>query len=183
MLVKTDDTTRCIIADAMGIFQSADMFTDGITTASGVDTPRMCAYQVMAPDGFTLEGVEANLTVAWVRETNIRTGEQTEFWVITSISGLTPEELRELAHWRWDVENNGFKHLNQTVVTKRIYSHNPVAQAACLLILFAVCNLLQIFISAYWARVRDFLGVEPTRRLGIELIRQFVTVHAYLDDG
>jgi hypothetical protein len=183
VLVKTDDTTRCIIADAMGIFQSADMFTDGITTASGVDTPRMCAYQVMATDGFTLEGVEANLTVAWVRETNIRTGEQTEFWVITSISGLTPEELRELAHWRWDVENNGFKHLNQTVVTKRIYSHNPVAQAACLLILFAVCNLLQIFISAYWARVRDFLGVEPTRRLGIELIRQFVTVHAYLDDG
>ena len=144
-----------------------------------------------ATDGFTLEGVEANLTVAWVRETNIRTGEQTEFWVITSISGLTPEELRELAHWRWDVENNGFKQLNQTVVTegnpcgvtKRIYSHNPVAQAACLLILFAVCNLLGIFLSAYWARVCDFLGVEPTRRLGIELIRQFITVHAYLDDG
>jgi hypothetical protein len=26
----------------------------------------MCTYQVMATDGFTLEGVAANLTVAWV---------------------------------------------------------------------------------------------------------------------
>ena len=81
------------------------------------------------------------------------------------------------------MENNGFKSLNQTVVTKRIYSHDPVAQAACLLILFAVFNLLGVFLSAHWARVCDYLGVEPTRRLGIDLLRQFVIVHGYLEYG
>jgi hypothetical protein len=45
----------------------------------------MCSYQVMMTDGFTLEGVVANLTVAWVRETHLRTGECTEFWVVTSV--------------------------------------------------------------------------------------------------
>ena len=78
VLVKTDD------ANAMGIFQSADIFASGITTANGVDALGMCSYQVMMTDGFTLEGVAANLTVAWVRETHLRTGECTEFWVVTS---------------------------------------------------------------------------------------------------
>jgi hypothetical protein len=94
---------------------------------------------------------------------------------------LTPEELRELAHWRWD--NNGFKSLNQTVVTKRIYSHDPVAQAAILLILFAVFNLLLVFLSGQWTKITQYLGVEPTRRLGIELLRQFAIVYAYLEYG
>ena len=91
---------------------------------------------------------------------------------------LTPEELRELAHWRWD--NNGFKSLNQTVVTKRIYSHDPVDQAA---ILFAVFNLLLVFLSGQWTKITQYLGVEPTRRLGIELLRQFAIVYAYLEYG
>ena len=181
VLVKTDDAKRRIITDAMGIFQSADIFASGITTANGVDALGMCSYQVMMTDGFTLEGVVANLTVAWVRETHLRTGECTEFWVVTSASSLTPEELRELAHWRWD--NNGFKSLNQTVVTKRIYSHNPVAQAAILLILFAVFNLLLVFLSGQWTKITQYLGVEPTRRLGIELLRQFAIVYAYLEYG
>ena len=79
VLVKTADTTCCMITDAMGMFHSADMFTDSITTASGVDATRMCTFHVMLTDGFTLEGGEANLTVAWVQQTNLRTGEQTEF--------------------------------------------------------------------------------------------------------
>ena len=79
VLVKTDD------ANAMGIFQSADIFASGITTDNGVDAVRMCSYQVMMTDGFTLEGFAENLTVAWVRETHLRTGECTEFWVVTSV--------------------------------------------------------------------------------------------------
>ena len=50
--------------------------------------------------------------VAKVEEGVIRTGEVLTFWVVTSASYLIPEELRELAHLRWDVENNGFKAAN-----------------------------------------------------------------------
>jgi len=62
-------------------------------------------------------GIDTPLTVAKVEEGVIRTGEVLTFWVVTSASYLIPEELRELAHLRWDVENNGFKTANQTVVT------------------------------------------------------------------
>ena len=105
------------------------------------------------------------------------------FWVVTSASYLIPEELRELAHLRWDVENNGFKAANQTVVTKRIYSHNPHVQAAVLLILLTVCNLLLLFYSKEASRLFDYLGVSPTRQLGIELLRTFLMVSAYIEYG
>ena len=94
---------------------------------------------------------------------------------------ITPQEIRELGHWRWDVENNGFKALNQTVITKRIYSHDPVGQQAVLLILFTIFNLLGLFLSRNWSMLVDFLGVEPTRQLAIELLRYFLIALAYLE--
>ena len=99
---------------------------------------------------------------------------------MTSASYLIPGEL---AHLRWDVENNGFKAANQTVVTKRIYSHNPHAQAAMLLILLTVRNLLLLFYSKEASRLFDYLGVSPTRQLGIEWLRTFVMVSAYIEYG
>ncbi len=107
VLVKTDDARRQIIQDAMGLFRSKARFASGRVTAEGTDAVRMSHYQITVADGFFLEGVGADLTVAWVRETHLRTGECVEFWVITSAKRLLPEEVRELAHWRWDVENNG----------------------------------------------------------------------------
>ena len=71
----------------------------------------------------------------------------------------------------------------KTVVTKRIYSHNPLAQAAVLLILFTVCNLLFLFYSQAVSRLLDYLGVSPTRQLGVELLRTFLVVYAYCEYG
>ena len=94
---------------------------------------RMRSYQITQAGGFFTLPIDTPLTASKVKEGVIRTGEVLTFWVVTSASYLIPEELRELAYLRWDVENNGFKAANQTVVTKRIYSHNPHAQAAVLL--------------------------------------------------
>ena len=101
------------------------------------------------------------------------------FWVVTSASYLIPEELREMAYLRWGVENNGFKAANQI----RIYSHNPHAQAAMLLILLTICNLLLLFYSKEASRLFNYLGVSPTRQLGIELLRTFLMVSAYIEYG
>ena len=182
VLIKTEDATRLIIIDAMGLFRLNADFPGAITTASGTDALRMCTYEVMMADGFTLEGVEADLTVAWVKETHLRSGEITEFWVVTSAKTLTAEEMRELAHWRWDVENNGFKSLNQTVVTKRIYSHEAVASCAILLILFTVFNLLGLFLL--WQADRlSYPRMKVTRLFRISLLRQYLIVLSYLYDG
>jgi len=182
VLVKTDDTTRQIIADAMGLFGAKEQFSSGIITAEGTDAVRMCHYQVTMADGFFLKGVDTDLTVAWVIETHLRTGELTEFWVITSAKSLLPQEVRELAHWRWDVENHGFKSLNQTVVTKRIYSHDPTASEAILLILFIVFNLLSLFLLRVSHRL-TYPGMKPTRLFRINLLRHYLIVLGYLFDG
>ena len=147
VLVKTDERGLRIIQDAVGLLRAKDAPAFDIVTVCGVDTMRMRSYQITQAGGFFHAGIDTPLTVAKVEEGVIRTGEVLTFWVVTSASYLIPEELRELAHLRWDVENNGFKAANQTVVTKKIYSHNPRAQAAVLLILLTACNLLFLFYS------------------------------------
>jgi hypothetical protein len=181
--IKTDDITLRIIQDAEGLFAAKDDPVFDIVTRCGVDTMRMRSYQITQADGFFHRDINASLTVAKVEEVVIRTGEVLTFWVVTTATSLVPEELRELAHLRWDVENNGFKAANQTIVTKRIYSHHPHAQVALLLILFTVCNLLFLFYSQAVSRLFDYLGVSPTRQLSIELLRTFLWVYAYCEYG
>jgi len=81
------------------------------------------------------------------REEDLRTGQNLEFWVLTSLQELTAGPMRELAHWRWDIENNGFKMLNALVHTKHLYAHSPHAAQAVLLILFIAGNLLHLFLA------------------------------------
>ncbi len=67
VLVKTDDTRRVIIKDAMGLFARADTFGADIRQWEGVDLERMRSYHGMMASGFSLDGVDASLSVAWVR--------------------------------------------------------------------------------------------------------------------
>ena len=67
--------------------------------------------------------------------------------MLTSLEELTAEQMRELAHWRWDIENNGFKSLNTLVHTKHLYAHDLHAAEAMTLILFIAGNLLHLFLA------------------------------------
>lgn len=82
--------------------------------------------------------------------------------------------MRELAHWRWDEENNGFKALNHLVHTKHLYAHIPQAQHAMLFILMIAANLLQLFEAGISDHsVHRLLGrVKRTKRLIQQLLRQ-----------
>jgi hypothetical protein len=134
-----------------------------------------------------MEGIDAPLSVAWVVEEHLRTQEQDEFWVVTSSEYLTKpldaEERRELGHLRWDVENNGFKELNQKVKTKHIYSHDVRAQQAVILILFVVFNLLGLYLLLYLAKLTPFVGMKQTRKFAIFYLRCLLIVLAYFDAG
>ena len=116
----------------------------------------MCEYEIMMTDGFTLSGVDAELSVAWIKEEYLRTRENKEFFVVASTQFLTKpldaEEMRELGHLLWDIENNSFKELNQTVHTKDIYSHDDTI----LLILFVV----SLYLLAYMSRLTPFKGIK-----------------------
>ena len=146
-LIKTQEVGLNILRDAMGLFRNYRNYAQDIERIEGTDAERMVSYQVYALGGFFLEGVDAPIKVAWVQEEDLRTGERREFWVLTSLEELTAKEMRELAHWRWDIENNGFKSLNNLVHTKHLYAHDLHAAEAMTLILFIAGNLLQLFLA------------------------------------
>ena len=146
-LIKTQEAGLDIIQDAMGLFRNYRAYAHDIEYVQGTDAQRMVSYRVYALGGFFLEGVKAPIKVAWVQEEDLRSGKQVEFWVLTSLEELTAGQMRELAHWRWDIENNGFKSFNSLVHTKHIYSHDLHAAEAMALILLIAGTVLQLFLS------------------------------------
>ena len=134
VLIKTREDELNIIQDAMGIFGHYEAYAEAIEYIQGVDPLRMRSYEVYAATGFSLDGVEAPFKVAWVIEVDLRTGEHTEFWVLTSLEDLCASDMRELAHWRWDIENNGFKSFNDLVHTNFAFAHFFEQNRDCLLL-------------------------------------------------
>lgn len=187
VLLKTDDTSLIIIQDAMALFAQSQLLGEKIQTVSGVDAQRMCEYQVIMTDGFRMNAIDVPLSVASVVETNLRNAEVARFFVVASnhylAQALTAEEMRQLAHLRWDVENNGFKELNQKVRTKHLYSHDCNAQQAVLLILFLVFNLLQLYWLSYMARLNPFDGMKQTKKFAVFYLRYILMIIAYFDAG
>jgi hypothetical protein len=125
LLVKTDEETLTVVQDAKCLFQAQKKTKlEGVFSQRGHDPKRFKDYEVMWAEGLEWQGL--TLTVAWVQEWELdaKTGlvEQTEFYVLTTATGLTGEDLRELAHLRWKIENNIFKRLNFLVGSKRLWS-------------------------------------------------------------
>ncbi len=184
VFVKTDDARRDVIVDAMGLFRSP-LFgaADGLVRTDGLDVERMCEYQICMADGFEMEGVAEPVSVTWVHEIPLKKGEPIDFWVIfTQRYGLTltSEEARELGHLRWDVENHGFKSLNQTVRTKHLYSHNSTAMLAITILLCVVFTLLQLFLNVVWTVVQGcYAGMKMTQKFVYAEIRRAIVLAAH----
>jgi len=169
-LVKTDEIRREVIQDAMLLFQSGE-YSEDIEYVTGFDIERQVAYEIKKCSGFSMNGVEKELTIAWITEEDVN-GETEEFWAVTTADYLTAEEMRELAHIRWDIENNGFKELNQKIKTKHLYSHNENAWEAILLILFIAFNLLELFVFLYRNGILSlYPQMKETRQFIIDRIR------------
>lgn len=128
LLVKTDAATLTAIQDAKHLFgiRDADKLA-GVFRQKGYDRRRFLDYEVLWTEGVEWQGL--TLTVGWVQEwvLNAKTVrvEGTEFYVLTTAAGLTGADLRELAHARWEIENNIFKRLNGLVRSKSFWSHKP----------------------------------------------------------
>ncbi|RMD67423.1 hypothetical protein D6833_00215 [Candidatus Parcubacteria bacterium] len=171
-----------------------------VVCVEGFDTERLCAYRTLMAHGFRLAGVDAPLQVAWVRETPVYPSQQqklkadkkgsgfckegeTEFLVIASSRYLSrpldAEEMRQLAHWRWDQENNGFKAANQRVNTKRLYSHDPHAKLALLMLLLTTFNLLNLYLHQYGKSLAPFPGMKQTKVFQQDMLHIFAFVAAF----
>lgn len=180
VLIKTKEDGLLIIQDAMGLITAKHPQRFGVRICEGTDLERMRTYKASAVDGLFQDGIEAPFTVCYVHEQDIKTGTEYDFFVLTTLQGLSPDEIRKLGHERWQVENNGFKTLNHLVHTKHLYAHEPNAQEAMILILMMAANLLQLFdlrISDQ-ALISALGKVKRTKRLMQQLIRQSLLIPA-----
>ena len=107
----------------------------------------MVSYEIWSTSGFRLNGVGQTFKVARVKEKHLKTGAETIFWVITTKESLTGKQMRELAHRRWSIENNGFKELNDQVHSKRIWTHDEKVWQELFWIQMMAVNLMGLFVE------------------------------------
>lgn len=152
LVVKTQEETLEIIQSSRQAWtkmSETDLRRNGVEIVRGVDDGRALVYEIHAQGGITWDGLELPLKLAWVKEKHLKgkyKGQTFEFWVITTDESLRAEELREIAHSRWAIENNGFKELNEQLGSKTKYLKDPIAKQATLLMGFLGMALLKAFV-------------------------------------
>ncbi len=151
VLIKTGEERLLIIEDARDLFFGRNAHRhDNIERTEGIDYERSVKYKITACGSFQWQDIAYTLKVACVEEEKLKPkpGEsKTEtFWVVTTNESLTGEEMRELAHLRWQIENNVFRRLNGLVRSKRCYTHNQHVREALLLIWFVGFSLFGYYL-------------------------------------
>lgn len=157
--------------------------------AQGTDAARGVTYEVSAVRGLKHDTYAGTVKVALVTETRLkpRSGKHANrpnvsvFWVITTDEDLTAEEMRELGHLRWTIENLGFRSLNAHLGSKRTWTRGKCKKETfpvLLLLMFLAFNLASEFEAGVDAEdIRKEFGQSPqsavhavTLRLVVEWI-------------
>lgn len=124
LLVKTKELdTLLILQDAEALFRAPGEFQREIEHRTGNDLERNLRYEVWAARGFHHTGFDGELKVARVVTEPLKgPGERETFWIVTTDLELTAEDMRELAHLRWTIENHGFRALNDAMNSKHVWT-------------------------------------------------------------
>lgn len=162
-LVKTRQQSLTIIQDAEGLFQMPPQPADGIQRAEGIDRRAATRWRIRAAAGFRWQQMPYEFKVARVEEHRLKPapGRAADevFWVVTTDTSLSGQDMRQLAHRRWGIENNVFKRLNALVGSKRVSTHNQHVKEAQLLIW-----LLGLVMFGLWVVLR---AAGATARIGL----------------
>jgi hypothetical protein len=185
LVVKTDEETLTVVEDARGLFfGNNEEVVDGLETAEGFDAERMAEYRVTAAKGFKWQGVRLKVAHVWERYLNTKKGhpEEVEFWVFTTDETLSAEDMREVAHLRWHIENRTFRQLNHLVRSKRRVSKDAHVKEALLGLWFIGLNLFGIFLR--WIRMgslgASFKAVKKTWKWFCKMFNR-ATLVAYME--
>jgi hypothetical protein len=122
LLIKCKDPEfREVLNNAKFIFDAKEEVTDKVTTANGFDSMRMSSWKIEITSG---EFAGYPINIAHLVEDYPHAKEDKshiECWIVTTDFTLTPNEIREIAHLRWHIENNVFKRLSHLAGTKTFY--------------------------------------------------------------
>ncbi len=151
----TELDTLSILQDAEAIFRAGGEFSKEVETARGTDAERGFRYEVWAASGFHHTGFADSLKVARVRTHPLkgpRKGKIETFWIITTDLTLSADQMRELAHLRWSIENHAFRALNAAVNSKHVWARGEQA-ALTFEVLMLMMFLAFTLVLAYHAHL------------------------------
>jgi hypothetical protein len=121
---------------------------DSSQQQTGLDRLRGIEYEVTWAEKVIWNKLE--YTAVCVKETYLKPSKNkpthTEFWIITTAKDFTGEDFREIAHRRWNIENQAFKRLNALVKSKIHKSHSKQVAEALLRLWFLGMTLLSAFL-------------------------------------
>ena len=140
---------RHLYKDAMGLLalQQPVSFTRrrGRTHVLAWDLPEMTSWTQM---GCAVRVVRTRETTATRRQKSGQIEEQTVEWMwVTTLSPLQlpTRALVELAHGRWDIENQGFNEAVNHWRMDHVYRHEPTAMRVLLLLTMLAMNVVRAF--------------------------------------
>ena len=157
---------REVLKNARFIFDAKDEVTDKIQTAKGFDSKRMCRWEMKITSGdFAGYPIQiAHLIEDYPLEKEDKS--HIECWIVTTDFSLKPNEIREIAHRRWHIENNVFKRLSHLVGTKTFYFKNPVPFFNLIRLLCLALAVYDILIYSLQSSPKYFKkilnGIKPT---------------------
>lgn len=169
-----------ILKDAEGIF-SANPLPKGVEYVSDIDQERMVEFEVWAAEGFYHNKCDIPLKVAKVVQRHLKNGQESTFWVVTTLQTLTANQLRIGGHIRWNIENNGFKSLNRQTGSKHIWTHDASEWEALTRILLMAFGILELFISQLdFEKIRQkYGGVSTTMHfICSQLAKSLIAVYS-----
>jgi len=158
VLVKGEGAKKedlLVLREARALIAAGD--AEGrIEATCGDDAERSVHYEIKAVGGLEHDGYNGTVKVAIVTETQLKARRGTkasrpttiQFWVIGTDESLAPVEMRELGHLRWQIENNGFRALNDLLCSKRTWTRGQDKTKmfpVLLLLMFLAFNLISTF--------------------------------------
>lgn len=148
-----------VLRDARALFDASNSAGE-IETAKGVDLDRNVSYEVQAAAGFQHAEYNGTVKVARIVEKRLKPLPPSHrgsvdsrpvdpvFWVISTDETMSAQDMRELGHLRWTIENQGFKMLNEHMKSKRRWTRGKDSEKtfdALLLMMFLSFNLIKAF--------------------------------------
>jgi hypothetical protein len=158
---------REVLNDAKFIFDAKGEVIDNVITANGFDSAIICKCKIEITIGdFKDYPVNiAHLVEDYPREKK-EDKRHIECWIVTTDFTLTPNEIREIAHLRWHIENNVFKMLSHLVGTKTLYFKDSTPFFNLIRLLCLALAMYDILIYSLRASPKFFnkicKGIKPT---------------------
>jgi len=146
------------------------LYRMGFECVTGEDKGKDLTYQIYSCRNNSFDN---RYKVAKVVECKLKSGEERFFYVITTDKTLPSKEMREFAHDRWYIENDGFKMLNAHLQSKRIWSKNDTVLSNLISIWMLAYSLITLYRREYGHCIRKkYHQVKVTINFVIQIFEQ-----------